>query len=262
VATPALYDFFVISSTAIFASSDIEATLAYYKDVLGFESSWTWGDPPTFGSAKFGGVTIMFGLEPELAAKIRGHQHWINTANIDELYKSHLSNGAKVVSEIEDKPWGFREYVVEDLNGYHLRFAGPPSNDPPKSTSFPEGITIERRKPTGEEFAVVSMRSFEYDDPQKELLENTWNGIVAMSPKGEAIGVLRIMHDAKGWFSIWDVGVVPEWQAQRIGSTMMNEAIEMIREVSAHANVHLFTFKHGFYERLGFTLEPVSMRRL
>ena len=107
MATPALYDFFVISSTAIFASSDIEATLAYYKDVLGFESSWTWGEPPTFGSAKFGGVTIMFALEPELAAKIRGHQHWINTANIDEPYKSHLSNGAKVVSEIEDKPGDF-----------------------------------------------------------------------------------------------------------------------------------------------------------
>jgi catechol 2,3-dioxygenase-like lactoylglutathione lyase family enzyme len=50
----------MISSTAIFASSDIEATLAYYKDVLGFESTWTWGDPPVFGSASMGGVTITF----------------------------------------------------------------------------------------------------------------------------------------------------------------------------------------------------------
>jgi catechol 2,3-dioxygenase-like lactoylglutathione lyase family enzyme len=40
----------VISSTAILASSDIEATLAYYKDVLGFESTWKYGDPPVFGS--------------------------------------------------------------------------------------------------------------------------------------------------------------------------------------------------------------------
>ena len=61
----------VISSTAIFASSDIVATLAFYKDVLGFESTWTWGEPPTFGSVSMGGVSIMFNLQPELAAKVR-----------------------------------------------------------------------------------------------------------------------------------------------------------------------------------------------
>src|SRR5438046_8208687 len=138
--------FVVISSTAIFASSDIEATLAYYKDVLGFESSWTLGDPPYFGSSSMGGVSIMFSLEPDLAAKIRGHQHWIKVDDADELYRLHKSKGAQIVSEVDDKPWGFREYVVEDINGYHLRFAGPPSSEPPKSKPFPNGITIERRK--------------------------------------------------------------------------------------------------------------------
>jgi len=54
----------MISSTAIFACPNIEATLAYYKDVLGFESTWTWGDPPVFGSASKGGVTITFDLQP------------------------------------------------------------------------------------------------------------------------------------------------------------------------------------------------------
>ncbi|MFO0769047.1 MAG: GNAT family N-acetyltransferase [Nitrospiraceae bacterium] len=71
-----------------------------------------------------------------------------------------------------------------------------------------------------------------------------------------------MMHDAPGWFSIWDVAVVPDWQGQRIGSTMMHEALEMIREASPGAIVHLFTYKHGFYERLGFAKETVSMRRL
>ena len=70
------------------------------------------------------------------------------------------------------------------------------------------------------------------------------------------------MCDAPGWFSIWDVAVVPEWQAQRIGSTMMKEALEMIREASPGAIVHLFTYKHGFYERLGFTKETACIRRL
>ena len=120
-----------------------------------------------------------------------------------------------------------------------------------------DGVTIERRKPTDDEFLMVIG---ELQDPG--LLERTWNGVVAHSPSGEPIGVLRIIWDAPAWFSIWDVAVLPEWQGRRIGSTMMKEALEMIREASTGAIVHLFTYKHGFYERLGFTKETVSMRRL
>ena len=252
----------MISSTAIFASSDIEATLAHYKDVLGFESSWTWGEPPTFGSATMGGVTIMFNLQPELAARVQGHQHWIKVDDADELYRLHQAKGAMVVQEIEDKPWGVREYVVEDPNGYHLRFAGPLSTSPRKSQPFPPGVTIERRKPTDEEYSAVAGASFGHKEPVPGLLERTWNGVVALSPSGESIGVLRIVQDAPGWFSIWDVAVVPDWQARRIGSKMMEEALAMVREASPGAIVHLFTFQHGFYERLGFAKETVSMRRL
>jgi len=235
--------------------------LAYYKDVLGFKTDWTWGDPPTFGSASMGGVTLMFGLQPELAERIRGHTHWVKVDDADELYRLHTGNGAQFVSTIEDKPWGVREYVVEDINGYHLRFAGPPPGSPAKSQPFPEGVTIERSGPTPEEFLRVAGAAFGYREPTPGLLEGSWGAVVARSPGGEAIGVLRIMFDAPGWFSVWDVAVDPEWQARRIGTAMMKEAVAMVHEASPGAFVYLFTFNHGFYERLGFTKESVSMLR-
>jgi ribosomal protein S18 acetylase RimI-like enzyme len=220
------------------------------------------GDPPVFGTVSSGGVTIAFNLQPELAAKVRGHQHGIRVEDADELYRLHKSNGACIVEEIEEKPWGMREYVVEDLNGYHLHFSGLPATDVPKSNPFPEGVTIERRKPTSIEYTGVAAKAFEYKNQVPGLLENTWNGIVARAPDGDTIGVLRIMWDAPGWFSIWDVAVVPEWQALCIGSTMMKEALEVIREASPGASVYLFTYKDGFYERLGFVTGTVSTRRV
>jgi uncharacterized glyoxalase superfamily protein PhnB len=247
----------VINSTAIFACSDIEKTLSYYRDVLGFESSWTWGEPPTFGGAKMDGASIMFCWQPELAERISGHQHWLTVDSVEQLYESHRSKGASIISDIEDKPWGFREYVVEDLNGYHLRFAGHPSTASVASKDFPEEVSLIARKPTCEEFHQIQGQELSPD-----LLEKTWNGIVALSPSGETIGILRIMWDAQDWYSIWDVIVTPEWRAQRIGSAMMKEAIKTIRQVSPSAIVHLFTFSHGFYERLGFKLESASVRRL
>lgn len=251
----------VISSTAIFASSDILATLEYYKSVLGFESSWTWGEPPTFGSASLGGVTIMFNLQIELAKNIRGHEHWIKVDDADALYARHQALGARIVSAIADQPWGAREYVVEDLDGYHLRFAGPPAGRPAKSQPFPDDVKLERRLPTLEEYVDVAGRAFGYKEATPGLMEATWAGVVARSPEGHTIGLLRIVRDAPAWFSIWDVAVVPEWQAQRIGSALMEEALAAIREVAPGANVFLFTYQHAFYARLGFVKETVDMRR-
>ncbi|MBC8063188.1 MAG: GNAT family N-acetyltransferase [Chlorobia bacterium] len=252
----------ISGSTPIFAASDIQKTLDYYKDVLGFETSWTWGDPPTFGSVSWGNVSMMFGLQPDLAAKVQGHQHWFKTEEVDALYDRHRERGAKVVSPIEDKPWDVREYVVEDLNGYHLRFAGPPSGEIKPSSDFPQGVQLVRRVPTGDEFSRVAGKEFYKDSIPSGILERTWGGVVALSPEGEAIGTVRIMYDSPGWFSVWDVAVLPEWQGRRIGAAIMKEAIEAVHDESPGAFVFLFTFKAGFYERLGFEEGTVTIRKV
>lgn len=85
---------------------------------------------------------------------------------------------------------------------------------------------------------------------------------MATIPTGEAIGVARIMYDSPGWFSVWDVAVLPEWQGKRIGTAMMEAAMNVVREESPGAFVYLFTYKPGFYGRLGFETEGVTMRKV
>jgi len=252
----------MISSTAIFAAKDIPATLAYYKDVLGFTNTWTWGEPPTFGGASMGGVSLMFSLNKKLAAKVRGHEHWIKVDDADELYALHRQRNAKVISEIADQPWGVREYVLEDLNGYRLRFAGPLSSEVPKSHPFPSDVEIVRRMPTSEEYAEVMEAAFGLKALDMDILKHSWGGVVAQTAEGRAIGMARIVRDAPAWFSAWDVGVHPNWQGHQIGTKLMEEAAAMVGEASPGAYLFLFTFKHGFYERLGFNKETVSMRRV
>ncbi len=252
----------ITGSTPIFATSNIRATLEFYERVLGFQSSWTWGDPPTFGSASWGAATIMFNLQPELAQQVSGHQHWIDVDSVDELYKQHLERGAPIVSPIENKPWGRREYTVEDPSGYHLRFAGDPTQEVLPSKPFPAGVQIVRRIPSVDEHLKVAGSVFYSGKASPEVLVKTWQGVVALSPEGDAIGTMRIMCDAPGWYSIWDVAVLPHWQGQRIGEAMMKEAIDAVREASPGAYVFLFTYKHGFYERLGFTKSTISILKL
>lgn len=252
----------ITRSTPVLACSDILAALAFYKDVLGFETSWTWGEPPTFAGASWGAVDLMFCLDPELASHVEGHQLWIDADDVDAVYSRHVERGAPIVSPIENKPWNRREYTVRDPNGYHLRIGGQPSHQSKGTGVFPEGVRIEARLPTYDEYFLVTRAAFGAEGGGPEVLERSWAGVVALGPDGEAIGVLRVMYDAPGWFSVWDVGVRPQWQGQRIGSVMMEKAVDLVRSESPRARVYLFTFKGRFYERLGFEKQSLHVRRV
>jgi ribosomal protein S18 acetylase RimI-like enzyme len=252
----------ITGSTPILASADVVATLKFYEEVIGFGPSWSWGEPPTFGGCSFGSASLMFIYQPEIAAKVAGHQHQITVENADETYAQHLERGAKIISEIEDKPWGIREYTVEDPSGYHLRISGPIANSKSPSRPFPAGVNLTRRLPTPDEYQTIAGAAFYRDGASPEYLRCSWNGVVADGPDGEAVGMVRIVNDAPAWFSIWDVAVMPDWQGQGIGLRMMNEALAMIREASPGAWVYLFTYHQAFYEKSGFGKETVTMRKV
>jgi uncharacterized glyoxalase superfamily protein PhnB len=116
----------IVRSEAILAVADVAATIKFYRETLGFTEEWVWADPPTFGGVGWGEVSLMFDLNLELATHLEGHQHYFFVKGVDELYARHQKNGVTIISPLERKPWGEREYTVRDPNGYHLRFGEPP----------------------------------------------------------------------------------------------------------------------------------------
>jgi uncharacterized glyoxalase superfamily protein PhnB len=115
----------IVKSEAIFSVADVVATVKFYREKLGFTKEWFWDDPPTHGGASWGEVDVMFHMDAELANHVEGHQHYFFVKDVDDLYARHLQNGVSIISPLERKPWGMREYTVRDPNGYHLRFGEP-----------------------------------------------------------------------------------------------------------------------------------------
>jgi catechol 2,3-dioxygenase-like lactoylglutathione lyase family enzyme len=254
-------------SEAILAVRDVKEAVDFYTQKLGFSGEWLWGDPVTFGGVRYGEVGTMFGLQPKLAAQVDGHQHAYFTDRIDELHADHVQRGAPIVSPIEDKPWGLREYTVRDPNGYHLRFGGRPGHVQPPGAlaTLPAHILIEDRLPTWPEYNRLH-ESVKWGpvDPDTRVLETSLLGCVAIDTRmGSAVGMARAMRDAQRWFSIWDVAVHPDYQCQRIGTTLMQRITARLRQVAPKGSiVHLFTFQQSFYARLGFNKESCSLLRM
>jgi uncharacterized glyoxalase superfamily protein PhnB len=254
-------------SEAVFAVSDIRETVAFYRDVLGFESEWLWGDPPVHAGVGWGRLQVMFHKSPDLAAKIEGHGHYFFVDDVQSLYERHKSAGAEMVRDIENKPWGVREYCVRDLNGYHLNFAGALTYDRPTTAtdSLPPHIRIEERVATLDEYTNLRLSVGWKVEPEwmPTVLQHTLFGIVAIDTRdNQTVGMLRACGDGR-YYTIWDVIVAKPYHGQKIGSALMERAMSELRKIAPKgAFVGLFTPRPAFYERFGFAADSGGMHAM
>lgn len=258
----------ITRSEPIFAVSDLTASIAFYRDVLGGEGEWMYGDPPGFGGIRLYGAQLLFCLQPEMAGKVEGLGHFLFVEDIKSMHEQHVSAGAPILDKLENKPWGLSEYTVRDLNGYHLRFTGPLLHEKPAHAldHLPGHVTIEHRFPTAEQYTslATSVGWSTTANKSSDCLSRSVAGCVAIDTRcGDTIGMARAVHDAHGWYSIWDVVVHPDHQNQRIGTALMEQLVHDLRQTAPPgSHVYLFTFSHGFYERLGFKSQPCTLMKL
>ena len=96
-------------------------TKNYYLNLLGFEELGDYGDYLMVGKDN---IEIHFfefkGLDP----KENYGQVYIRTSNIDELYQSLLHKNVAIHpnGQLEDKPWGQREFALLDPDYNLLTF--------------------------------------------------------------------------------------------------------------------------------------------
>ena len=244
------------SSTPIFAVKDVPQTVAYYRDVLGFSQQWLWEDPPTFGCIELGKAQIFLSLDPELAARLEGVSHFLGADDVDALYALHRERGADIISALENKPWGVREYTLRDLNGYRLRISGPEKYEKPSGDvrTFPDDVRVVPGMPSIEQYVDLfkSVGWAVYREHMEDAIRNTAVGVVAVAGDGQLVGMTRITGDGM-YYTVWDVIVRPSHQGRRIGSALIEAALKELRvRARPGAFVGLFTGKPAFYETLGF----------
>ncbi len=92
---------------------DVERAQQHYRDALGFEIGWLYPDKG-IGSVLRPGVTIFLRKrEPPFEPAV----HWVFAEDIDATYQELKSSGANIVDPLERKPWGLRQFTVQDLDG-------------------------------------------------------------------------------------------------------------------------------------------------
>lgn len=118
---------------------DVQKSLAYYRDVLGFEVNWEWtpeGQPTSEGWVALGDCQVMLaslgsargeGLRKQLELNRWGvgvtFSFRFAVEEIDAYFRQVKAAGAKVLEEPHATPYGWHQFVIEDLDGYRLAFS-------------------------------------------------------------------------------------------------------------------------------------------
>jgi len=103
------------------APADFEASLAFYRDSLGWTVTRTWGDNGAVRGALLsgGGVEVVIASDTSYPTG-RPILH-LDIHDIDARFKA-LPKGVEVVTRPEDTHWGTRWFVVRDPDGNLIAF--------------------------------------------------------------------------------------------------------------------------------------------
>jgi catechol 2,3-dioxygenase-like lactoylglutathione lyase family enzyme len=111
-----------------FTVSDLERSVRFYTDILGFvEGERFTDDRGVLRGVMLKAGTCQLGLSQDDWAKGRDRQRgvavriWCVTAqDIDDLAKRITARGGKLTDGPKDESWGGRTLSVDDPDGFHL----------------------------------------------------------------------------------------------------------------------------------------------
>jgi predicted enzyme related to lactoylglutathione lyase len=112
-----------------FIVREVVKTAEYYRDVLGFEISGYFLDPPVFASVRRGRCEVFFGKADAEAGvsnsrlKKIGIDAFFWVSGLDALADEIKRSGGKIIEGPVSREYNVRELVVGDCNGFVLAFA-------------------------------------------------------------------------------------------------------------------------------------------
>ena len=96
---------------------DVERSQAFYRDKLGFKIGWI--DPTkTIGAVSKDEAVIFLRKQPTFLP----NTHWVFADNVDEIYKEFTEASITISEDLETKPWGIRQFTIEDIDGNKFIF--------------------------------------------------------------------------------------------------------------------------------------------
>jgi uncharacterized glyoxalase superfamily protein PhnB len=114
----------VTSVVPIVAVRDLDEAIGWFRDAVGFEVVWRWGDPATRAGVARNGHEIQL-VADGIGAPPGASRVYCQVRGVDWYRERCRAGGAEVEMELADRPFGMRDFRVVDPSGNVLCFGEP-----------------------------------------------------------------------------------------------------------------------------------------
>jgi catechol 2,3-dioxygenase-like lactoylglutathione lyase family enzyme len=130
-----------ISTKAVIAGAepqlfvaDIGASCDFFVHKLGFAVAFTYGEPPFYAQVGRDGARLNLRCvkQPVIDADLRDREQLLSAAvtvatpeDIKALFLEFQAAGVSFFQTLRREPWGAQDFIVRDIDGNLLLFAGP-----------------------------------------------------------------------------------------------------------------------------------------
>jgi uncharacterized glyoxalase superfamily protein PhnB len=115
--------------TPTFTANDLQRSIAFYRDVLGFVIGEEWRDNGTLQGCEMRAGAVIFYLTQDDFAKGRDRKKGIGSRltcttaqDLDRFAAEVKARGGALDQEPMDMPWGERQFQITDPDGFKLTF--------------------------------------------------------------------------------------------------------------------------------------------
>jgi hypothetical protein len=119
----------LIASAAVLRVRDVVASANHYRDAMGFDYDRFYGQPPVFVIVGRDDMYLMLKqvadagiISPHRAAGVDSCDVYFWTSDVETLHAEFVRRGARITEGLYLQDYGCKEFAVEDIDGYEIRF--------------------------------------------------------------------------------------------------------------------------------------------
>jgi hypothetical protein len=119
----------LIASAPVLRVRNVVAAANHYRDAMGFDYDRFYGEPPVFVIVGRDDMYLMLKqvadasiISPHRAVGVESCDVYFWTSDVDTLHAEFVRRGTKITDGLYLQDYGCKEFAVEDIEGYEIRF--------------------------------------------------------------------------------------------------------------------------------------------